>query len=315
MRRAAPLAVLVLTAALGLAACSSGSSATPSPSPSVSWAADPQDLAVLKGVKVTGDLGTEPKVTLPATPFTVNGFTTLLLQDGTGAAITSGEIVSVQEVAVSGADGSALGSTWSTGAQTLPAGSSNMAPDLNQVLLSAHVGARILVAVPSSTATSTTAATTSVYVIDVIDAYTVPTKASGEPVAPAAGLPTVTLAESGEPSLTPVSGAAPTTLVVQPLLKGAGAAVQSGQTVTVQYTGWLWDGTKFDSSWSNGSPATFKLDTSSVIAGWVEGLTGQTVGSQVLLVIPPDKGYGANAQGSIPANSTLVFVVDILDAR
>ena len=123
------------------------------------------------------------------------------------------------------------------------------------------------------------------------------------------------LADSGEPSLTPVSGAAPTTLVVQPLIKGTGAAVQTGQTVTVQYTGWLWDGTQFDSSWSTGSPATFTLDTSSVISGWVDGLTGQTVGSQVLLVIPPDKGYGANAQGSIPANSTLVFVVDILDAR
>lgn len=315
MRRAAPLAVLVLTAALGLAACSSGSSAAPSPTPSVSWAADPQDLAVLKGVKVTGDLGKEPTVTLPATPFTVNGFTTLLVQDGTGAPITSGQIVSVQEVAVSGADGSTLGSTWSTGAQTLPAGNSNMAADLNTVLLSAHVGARILVAVPSSTQGSTAAPTTSVYVIDVIDAYTVPTKATGEPVAPAAGLPAVTLSDSGEPSLTPVSGAAPTTLVIQPLIKGAGPAVQTGQTVTVQYTGWLWDGTKFDSSWSTGSPATFKLDTGSVIAGWVDGLTGQTVGSQVLLVIPPDKGYGANAQSSIPANSTLVFVVDILDAR
>ena len=92
----------------------------------------------------------------------------------------------------------------------------------------------------------------------------------------------------------------------------SGIAVQTGQTLTVQYTGWLWDGTKFDSSWSTGSPATFKLDTGSVIAGWVEGLTGQTIGSQVLLVIPPAEGYGDKAQGSIPANSTLVFVIDIL---
>jgi hypothetical protein len=317
VRRAAPLAVLVLTAALGLAACSSESSASPSASASASStsASDPQDIAVLEGVTVTGDLGTEPTITLPATPFNVSGFATVLVEDGTGAAITSGQIIQMQEVAVSGVDGSILGSTWSTGAQTLTAGSNDTLGNFDEVLLSAHVGARILVAYPSSTATSTNSAETDVIALDIIDAYSVPSRASGETVTPADGLPTVTLSDTGEPSLTPVTTDAPTTLVTQTLIKGAGAAVTEGQVVTVNYSGWLWDGTAFDSSWTDGTSATFTLDTDSVITGWVQGLVGQTVGSQVLLIIPPDLGYGDTEQGTIPASSTLVFVVDILDAR
>ncbi|MCG2798125.1 MAG: FKBP-type peptidyl-prolyl cis-trans isomerase [Cellulomonas sp.] len=319
VRRAAPLAVLVLTAALGLAACSSDSSASPSASASASSTSastsDPQDIAVLEGVTVTGDLGTEPTITLPSSPFNVSGFATVLVEDGTGAAITSGQIVQMQEVAVSGVDGSILGSTWSSGAQTLTAGSNDTLGNFDEVLLSAHVGARILVAYPSSTATSTSSAETDVIAIDILDAYSVPARASGEAVTPAAGLPTVTLSDTGEPTLTPVTTDAPTTLVIQPLIKGTGAAVTAGQVVTVNYSGWLWDGTAFDSSWTNGTSATFTLDTDSVITGWVNGLVGQTVGSQVLLIIPPDQGYGDTEQGTIPASSTLVFVVDILDAR
>ncbi|MCG2802082.1 MAG: FKBP-type peptidyl-prolyl cis-trans isomerase [Cellulomonas sp.] len=265
---------------------------------------------------MTGDLGSEPTLTLPAKPFNVGGFATVLVKDGTGAAITSGQIVQMQEVAVSGVDGSVLGSTWTTsGAQTLTAGSNDTLGNFDEVLLSAHVGARILVAYPASTATSTSSAQTDVIAIDILDAYSVPSRASGEAVTPAAGLPTVALSGTGEPTLTPVATPAPTTLVVQPLIKGSGAAVTAGQKVTVNYSGWLWDGTAFDSSWTKGTSASFTLDANSVIQGWVTGLVGQTVGSQVLLIIPPDQGYGDTAKGSIPAGSTLVFVVDILDAR
>lgn len=86
--------------------------------------------------------------------------------------------------------------------------------------------------------------------------------------------------------------------------------------MTVQYKGWLLGGDAskpFDSSWSRGGPATFSL--SQVVKGWTNGLAGQTVGSQVLLVVPPSEGYGDTAQNGIPANSTLVFVVDILSAQ
>ena len=125
--------------------------------------------------------------------------------------------------------------------------------------------------------------------------------------------PAVTLAANGEPTLAKPTGTAPTALVNQVLIKGSGVTVQSGQTITVNYSGWLWNGTEFDSSWK-GSPLSTQIGAGKVIKGWDQGLVGQTVGSQVLLIIPPSLGYGDTAQGSIPAGSTLVFVVDILDA-
>ena len=106
-------------------------------------------------------------------------------------------------------------------------------------------------------------------------------------------------------------------LVSQALIKGKGKEVTNNNTVKVKYTGWLLDGTQFDSSWDKNT--TLEADTYSggnhqVIEGWQQAMVGQTVGSQVLLVIPPNLGYGDTAQGSIPANSTLIFVVDILAA-
>ena len=92
-----------------------------------------------------------------------------------------------------------------------------------------------------------------------------------------------------------------------------GAEVTKEQTVTVQYAGCLLDGTSFDSSWSRGTPTSFPLN--GVIPGWTNGIAGQKVGSQVLLVVPADQGYGDQENGAIPANSTLVFVVDILGAE
>ena len=85
----------------------------------------------------------------------------------------------------------------------------------------------------------------------------------------------------------------------------------------MQYRGQLWkDGSEFDASWTSGSATASPIGVGSVIPGWDKTLVGQTVGSQVLLVIPPDKGYGAsgNAQAGIKGTDTLVFVVDILDA-
>lgn len=80
--------------------------------------------------------------------------------------------------------------------------------------------------------------------------------------------------------------------------------------VRLAYTGVLWDDkTEFDSSWGK-TPVSFSLDQ--VVEGFGEGLRGQTVGSQVLIVIPPELGYGDQANAAVPAGSTLVFVVDIL---
>ena len=261
-------------------------------------------------ITVTGDAGAKPTITLPSKPFSVSGPVVKVLSPGTGAAIPDGTIIQFHSVAVQGSDGAEGSSSYGTAGETATVSSTSLNPDLYKALSTAKIGARVLMAVPT---TSSGTATTVVGVIDVIG--TVPSRAAGTPVTPAAGLPTVTLDDKGAPTLTAVKTAAPTSLVVQPLIQGSGATVASGQSITVQYSGWLWDGTPFDSSWSKGTPLSgLTIGQNQVIKGWDQGLVGQKVGSQVLLVIPPDLGYGDKAQGSIPANSTLVFVVDILAA-
>jgi peptidylprolyl isomerase len=102
-----------------------------------------------------------------------------------------------------------------------------------------------------------------------------------------------------------------------PLIEGEGAKVETGQQVTVNYFGAVWGkGDKpFDSSFERGEPAQFPLAEGSLIDGWVKGLEGVPVGSRVMLIIPPELGYGAKGQGAdIPGGSTLVFVIDVLAA-
>ena len=94
------------------------------------------------------------------------------------------------------------------------------------------------------------------------------------------------------------------------LLVGDGAEVTAGATITVHYEGWLHNGTKFDSSRDRGEPATFGLNQ--VIRGWQDGVPGMKVGGIRKLVIPSQLGYGSQKAGSIPANSTLVFDIELL---
>lgn len=96
------------------------------------------------------------------------------------------------------------------------------------------------------------------------------------------------------------------------IVEGTGEAAAVGQTVSVQYTGWLEDGTQFDSSLTSGTPFSFTLGQNSVIAGWEEGLLGMKVGGKRQLVIPASLGYGESGAGSIPANATLIFEVELV---
>jgi peptidylprolyl isomerase len=129
-------------------------------------------------------------------------------------------------------------------------------------------------------------------------------------------MPTVVRATSGQPGVTIPKTDAPKELKISTLIKGRGETVAADQTVEVHYSGFLWsDGSQFDSSWENGQPVDFPLTKGSLIDGFLEALIGQQVGSQVLAVIPPEKAYGNEATGSIPAGSTLVFVIDILGVK
>jgi len=97
---------------------------------------------------------------------------------------------------------------------------------------------------------------------------------------------------------------------------GTGTAAEKGKTVSVHYTGWLLDGTKFDSSRDRNQPFSFPLGQGQVIKGWDEGVAGMKVGGKRTLVIPPDLGYGARgAGGVIPPNATLKFEVELLDVK
>lgn len=96
---------------------------------------------------------------------------------------------------------------------------------------------------------------------------------------------------------------------------GTGAAPQKGQVVVVHYTGWLLDGTKFDSSVDRGQPFEFPLGAGQVIPGWDEGVATMKVGGKRILVIPSDLAYGPRAMGPIPANATLKFEVELLGVK
>ncbi len=97
--------------------------------------------------------------------------------------------------------------------------------------------------------------------------------------------------------------------------KGTGAQPKQGDRVSVHYVGTLTDGTKFDSSRDRGQPFSFAIGTGQVIKGWDEGIALLHVGDKAILTIPPDLGYGAQAAGSIPANSTLIFEVELMEIR
>lgn len=112
------------------------------------------------------------------------------------------------------------------------------------------------------------------------------------------------------PQITPPTGAEPTEIHAKTLIQGDGPVVCADDQLEVHYAGVLWDGTEFDSSFSRGEPTSFSLN--GVIQGWKYGLAGQRVGDRVVLTIPSEYAYGAQATGNIPPNSTLIFVVDII---
>lgn len=312
-RVAATVAAAAL--ALTLAACGSdddpGTDATPTatadasadPSAAATAAATPsaEDIAALEEVTVEGEPGSEPTITLPTDPFTVSANVARVISEGDGEAIEPGDILETQLTAVDSA-GTRLGSTYEDEASQ-PWTVGDSLPALDDALATVNIGAQVLLALTSGDDTA-------VYVFE--PTAKIPSKASGTAAEPVEGLPTVTLADSGEPTITPSDADAPTELTVEPLIEGDGDTVESGDNILVQYTGALWDGTVFDSSWAGEPFPVTSIGTAQVIDGWNEGLVGQKVGSQVLLVVPPEKGYGDKEQGDIPANSTLVFVVDIL---
>ena len=129
----------------------------------------------------------------------------------------------------------------------------------------------------------------------------------------AAGLVLNAVAPGSSDAATPAEVTTPSGLRYQEVKEGNGDVASAGKTVSVHYTGWLTNGTKFDSSKDRGQPFSFPLGGGRVIKGWDEGVQGMKVGGVRKLTIPPDLGYGARgAGGVIPPNATLVFEVELL---
>jgi peptidylprolyl isomerase len=312
VRRPAIL-ILILAAAMAL-----GASALAAV-PAGAAAASPLDK-----VTVTGDPGAKPTVKF-AKPFAVKKTTDSVVTAGTGAALASGQTITFDYLLVDGRTGKEIQTSYGVTPASLVLDNTKTAPPLVASLTGKPIGSRVLVALAPKDGLANKLKSSKVkkddtllFVIDVKDVRTPLARATGDPVPPVAGLPTVALAADGKPTITiPAGVAAPTTLVAQPLIKGTGPVVQSGQTISVQYTGVIYgSGKQFDSSWDRGQAFDTVIGKGQVIPGWDTGLVGQTVGSQVLLVVPPAQGYGSagQSQAGISGTDTLVFVVDILDA-
>lgn len=278
---------------------------------------------VLDQVEVTEKKGEAPALDFEK-PFAVEKTSCRLLHEGDGDVLEAGSTAIFHFVFVNGRDGKELSSSYGGDEPAEVVLDDELLPGVRLGLEGVRAGSRVLVAITPDDGfgpqgddpqSGMKATDTLLFFADVTDARTPLARAKGTKVAPVEGQPTVTLAKDGAPTITVPDTAPPPELVAQPLIEGKGAEVESGQTITVHYTGVLWDtGEVFDSSWEGGSPASFPIGTGGVIPGWDKGLVGRTVGSQVLLVIPPADGY-PEGSGSIPPGATLVFVVDILDAH
>jgi len=276
-------------------------------------------------VITVGGTATAPTLTFQSKPLSVKATTTKVVTAGNGAKVSKANSLMVSYALFDGKDGKQIMSSFGKAAASMDLSSAQLMPGLTKGLTGQQVGSRLLVAIPPADAFGAKgnsrigfgATDTAVFLIQLVSASTPLATATGTAVAPKAGLPTAVVDGAKAAVITVPTTTAPTKLIIQSLIQGKGAVVKAGQTIKVSYTGVLWkDGKKFDASGDHGGPVDMPIGVGRVVPGWDKGLVGQTVGSRVLLVVPPADGYGTT--GSPPligATDTLVFVVDILAAN
>jgi len=316
MRRIAALLLLPLLAAGVLAGCGSGSTTSTGAS----------------SVTVSGAFGQTPVIKIPAAK-AGHALAVKTLIQGTGPVLHTTDTF-LSNYAIYLWSGTAHRLVQSTFGSTAHPGSGpqllsgQLLPGLEKALVGQKMGSRVLAVIPpkdgfgsrGNPQVGIKGTDTLVFVVDLIKNFAGNASATGTPVSDGGkGLPTVTAVTGSAPTIKMPASTPPTTLVTKTLLQGNGPVVIKGQTVVVQYVGATWaTGKVFDASWNRSQPFGFTIDAtpSKVIPGWDQGLTGQRVGSRVMLVIPPAEGYGktGNPQAGIKGTDTLVFVVDILGA-
>jgi peptidylprolyl isomerase len=322
------VAVAVISLSL-LAACGGSDDPAASASPSAPASGSPSGSASpsatkasvkpsdnLDAIKVTGKYGEEPKVTFKA-PWAVDKTRSEVISAGNGPAIKEGSMVTVDYYGVNGRTGKTFDDSFSRG-EPATFSLAQVVPGFSKGLTGQKQGSRVLVAMPGSDGYDGSGGNPQIGVevgdtlIFVVDIVSVPLDGpKGEKVPPKDGLPTVT-DKNGVPEVTMPKTNPPTTLVAQPIIKGDGAKVAASDTIVFNYRWYTWDGQLLEDSYKTG-PQTYQL--SGLLPGMAKGLTGQTVGSRVLLVIPPAEGYPeGNATPKIDKGTTLVMVVDLLFA-
>ncbi len=316
MRRslaAVPLAALVLSATTACGDDSADGGDTPTAT-----------TDAISGLTVTGKFGAEPKVEVDGLDVEESETGTIIAGDG--EEVTAEDSIRFRFYAADGANGQVVASNYNDPEP------SQLALDqpgpFNEYIVGSHIGDRLAVALPvkelvgegQSPPPGLKKNDDLVLVFDVIEQVQPPLDGpEGEPVDPPADAPTL-VEEDGTVTGLDFSGAPakpPAELQVIPLIEGEGAEVKEGDALTVDYLGTVYgEKEPFDDSYSRGEPTQFTLAKGQLIDGWVEGLQGVKVGSRVLLVIPPEQGYGKEGSPpKIPGGSTLVFVIDVLGAN
>jgi len=320
--RTATTLLVTLGLVASLAACSTPPAAVDDAVADGCTASGPSSDAV----KVTGDLGEAPDVAFTA-GLTAEATERTVVIEGDGDTVATGDTVKVQYSIINGTTGEAVASTDYTDATltAFPVDDEQFLPGIVRTLACSTVGSRVVGVIPpvdafgaeGSTQLGIGADESMVFVADIvsINPPVVPPlpKADGVDQPVVDGFPTVVLADDGRPTVTIPSTAPPADYMLSVLKLGDGATVAGGDDVVVHYEGINWNtGVIFDESWARGTPSTF--NTNAVIAGFTQALVGQKVGSQVIVIIPPDLGYGPDGgrEPDISATDTLVFVIDIL---
>jgi peptidylprolyl isomerase len=281
--------------------------------------------SVSDAVKVSGNFGSKPKVTI-AFPTAADVTQRTVVIKGTGDVAREKDVVNVDFTLYNGATGAELTSTaYGEGSTTsFPIDETQYLPGIVKTLDCTPVGSRVVGVIPpddsfgeaGSSQLGVEPGQDIVFVVDVVS-IAPPTEApltepDGKDQPPTDGFPTVVVGADNSPAITIPDAAPPTELKIALLKKGDHATVKDGDNVIVNYVGMNWNTKKvFDSSFARGETATF--NTSQVIAGFTAALVGQKVGSRVIVIIPPDQGYGdAGSPPDIGGTDTLVFVIDIL---
>lgn len=312
MRSRSLLALTIAaTTALLLAGCTSASDSDPTATTVDDGglcAAAAESGPVSESVTVDGEFGQVPTASF-STPIAVDAIERSVVITGDGTALTEGAYVSYGLTVFDGDTGEQVTAIGYEDTDPVAPIEVAVGTGIDEFFGCATAGTRIVVAVPGQDE-----AAAQIYVLDVLEVT--PADQWCQVVDSDSVMPTVTFDDSGVPTISIPESDPPSGVVVEVLEEGDGEVVESGDSVTVNYTGVKWsDGTVFDSSWENGSPATFT--TTGVVPGFQRAIEGQKVGSKVLVSMSPLCGYGEASTSNTHelAGETLVFVVEIISSE